>query len=97
MVHLCSGVADDLDILRKKTISVQAKKGWEGLLLCQIAGGTQDDNDGIVLELDGSALRLASVQIARDIQAMPEETSPAINSQDIGFDVTENPHWDRAL
>lgn len=33
----------------------QAKKGRERLLLCKIAGCTEDNNHGVFLELDGAA------------------------------------------
>jgi hypothetical protein len=46
-------VTENLVVVR----SYQAEESWKRLLLCQITRGTEHDNGGILLELDGAVWR----------------------------------------
>jgi hypothetical protein len=34
-------------------LAYQAEECWEGLLLCEISGSAEDDDDGVFLEFNG--------------------------------------------
>lgn len=53
MIHLRTGVPNDFNIFRQEAISEEAEQGREGLLLREIAGGAEDNDDGVILELFG--------------------------------------------
>ena len=61
-VHLCAGVADDLDVFGEESIAEESEESGEGLLLCEIARGAQDDDDCVFLELLGAAGEKMSVE-----------------------------------
>jgi hypothetical protein len=44
------GVANDVDVLGEVTLLVEGKEGWESLLLCEVAGCAEDDNDRLLCE-----------------------------------------------
>lgn len=52
MVHLRPRITDDLDIFGEEVVTIKTKEGGEGLLLREITGCAEDDDDGVVLELD---------------------------------------------
>lgn len=53
-IHLRPRISHNLGILRKEFVPMQTEKSREGLLLGQVPGCTQDHDDSVLLQLNGT-------------------------------------------
>ena len=74
VIHLRSCIADDLDVSGEKLVSVQTENPREGLLLCKITRSSENDDNGILLQLNCPIQKLLALQAP--IKSWTYPTSP---------------------